>query len=223
MHLERGNVPRSRPMLRRALRIATRHHLFERAAVAYHNLFAVEYLSGNWRLGEAYAVKALELYPEGSVNRSRLARDLAYRTILRGGFEEALPLAREVLRHFTAPAERALVWSDIARAAGGAGDMDQFELAWAQAYLLVETEILDPFTINVMLNLAHGAASRGDRHRAALMAARAVQLATERNESGSVFEGEALLGSLQASRPVIAQPTDPGRNSGAVIEAFSRC
>lgn len=221
MHLERGNVPKSRAMLRRSLRIAKRRHLSEREAVACHNLFTVEYLSGNWKLGEEYAVRALALYPEGSVNRPRLARDLAYRTILRGAFAEALPLAQEVLQHFTAPAERALVWSDIARAAAGAGEVGQFEMAWAQAYLLIETENLDPFTINIMLNLAHGAASRGDGFRAALMGARAVQLATERNESGSVFEGEALLDSLRENR-AITRPSDPGRGSRAVVEEFLR-
>src|SRR3954466_7470740 len=219
MHLERGSLSKARRLLRRALRIARRHRLTELTAVAYHNLFALEFLSGNWQAGEAHAVAALELYPDESPNRPRLARDLAYRTMLRGAFADALPLAWAVLPHFSAPAERALVWSDIVRAAGGAGELVQFEQAWAQAFMLLEAGPLDPFTINILLNLAHGAASRGDSFRARLMAERALNSARERNESGSIFEAEALLASLQQSSVDVPAPT-PRRESGRTIRAF---
>ena len=152
----------------------------------------------------------------------RLARDLAYRLILRGCFSRALPLSQEVLHHFSAPAELAMVWSDIARAAAGAGELEVFESAWAQSLVLIERGNLDPFTINIMLNLAHGAAFRGDALRSSLMANRALRLARERKEGSSVLEAEALLDSLRSQQVKRPSVLGVSRTSKQLVETFVR-
>jgi tetratricopeptide (TPR) repeat protein len=194
LHAERANFPRARMLFQRALRAARRHHVNEQIANAYHYLFTLEALAENWERAELFALKALAKYQGDSPRRARLARDLAYRWILRGHFDRALPLAQEVLPHFTAPGIRALIWSDIARAAGGGGDDDVFERAWAQAKVLLDGGMGEPYEITILLNLAHGAALRGEVTRASLQAHKAAELARRRGEPQSVMEAEALLG-----------------------------
>lgn len=220
LHAERGNLPRARKLLTRALRIALRYHINEQAANAYHYLFTLEAVAGNWDQAEEFVVKALTKYPVTSPKRARLARDLAYRWINRGYFERALPLAQEVLKHFSSPALRALVWSDIARAAAGSGDGEVFETAWAQAKVLLDQGVSDPYSITILLNLAHGAAFRGEAARATLPARKALELAKARGEPQSVFESEALLDSLQGAGFKASERPPRERDSNLVDEVL---
>jgi tetratricopeptide (TPR) repeat protein len=208
LYMQRGNYRRARTVLRRSLRAALRYHLPERSGAAYHNLFAVEASTGNWTLAEQYAEHALATYPEGSRALPRLARDLAFRWIQRGYFDRALPLAREVIGHFAVPADRALVWSDIARAAAGCGEVEIFEDAWAKAYGLATQENVEPFTVDILLNLAHAAGTRNDPVRGTMSARRALELARERKEGQLMLEAEAVLSSIQ-TRKLVAPPQMP--------------
>jgi tetratricopeptide (TPR) repeat protein len=204
LYMQRGSLPRARRVLLRSLRVAREKDLHERVAAAYHNLFAVEAISENWDQAEKYAQRALKWYPEGAKGVPRLARDLAFRWIQRGCFERALPLALEVLEHFNAPADRALAWSDIARAAAGAGNAEQFETAWATAWVAVKAGSVDPFGADILLNLTHAAAFRGDETRAAMTGREAIKLARERKEAQTELEAEAVLDSLRSTR--VGQP-----------------
>lgn len=215
LYMQRGNYRRARSVLRRSLGTALRHHLPERTGAAFHNLFAVEASTGNWTLAETYAERALSTYPKGSRGLPRLARDLAFRWIQRGYFDRALPLAREVIAHFAVTADRALVWSDIARAAAGCGEVETFEDAWGKAYGLATQENAEPFTVDILLNLAHAAASRSDPVRAAMVARRALELARQRKEGQLVLEAEAVLSSLQA--PTVVAPQTPGDGGNVEI------
>jgi len=81
----------------------------------------------------------------------------------------------------------------------GAGDDEAFEKAWAQAKVLLDAGVSDPYRITSLLNLAHGAAFRGEAVRARLPATQALELARTRGEPQSVLEAEALLDSLHAA------------------------
>lgn len=210
LYMQRGNLPRARVMLHRSLRIAQRKKLAERAAAAFHNLFAVEAIAGHWEDAERYAHRALKLYPEDARGLPRLARDLAFRWMQRGYFERALPLAKEALEHFHAPAERALAWSDIARAAAGAGEFEDFETAWASAWVAVKTGAVEPLGADILLNLTHAAAVRGDATRATMAGREAIEVARERKESQAVLEAEAMLDSLRSAQTAaISAHRDP--------------
>jgi tetratricopeptide (TPR) repeat protein len=195
--MQRGNLPRARIVLRRSLRAALRNELPERTASAYHNLFAVEATAGDWEKAEKFAQLALRWYPPNARGVPRLARDLAFRWIQRGYFDRALPLAKEALHHFSAQADRALVWSDIARAAAASGEAETFEDAWARAWVLVREGHVEPFGADILLNLAHGAASQGDTTRARLAAERALELGRATKEAQILFEAESVLDSLR--------------------------
>lgn len=197
LSMQRGNLVRARGILLRSLRVAREHNLPERVAAAYHNLFAVEATAGNWERSEVYAKRALRRYPPHASGLPRLARDLAFRWIQRGYFDRALPLALEVLEHFHAPADRALTWSDVARAAAGCGDAEQFETAWATAWVTYRAGTAEPFACDLLLNLTHAAAFRGDETRAAMTGREAIRLARERKEGQTILETEAVLDSMR--------------------------
>jgi tetratricopeptide (TPR) repeat protein len=221
LHAERGRLPRARKFFKRALRAAMRHHEDEQIANAYHYLFTLEAVAGNWERAEAMAMQALARYPADSPRRPRLARDLAYRWILRGYFDRALRLAQAVLPHFNTPALRTLVWSDIARAAAGAGEDEAFESAWAQARVLLDDGVGEPYRITILLNLAHGAAFRGEGARARLPASEALELARSRGEPQSVLEAEALLDSIRTAF-VVPPGSTAGHRDGGLIDTVLR-
>jgi tetratricopeptide (TPR) repeat protein len=206
LYFQTGNFPRARHFHRRCLRLASREHLAEMQGAAYHNLFVLEMDAGDIELAEELASKALSAYPPISPCRVRLARDLSRRWTVLGHFEQALPLALETLEHFSAPIDRALVWADVARSAGGCGELAHFEDAWVEAWALVRRRVADPVSADVLIDLARGAASMGDTRRAAHAAARALEIARERNEGRTVLEAEALLDSVHA---VAVQPRHP--------------
>ena len=105
-------------------------------------------------------------------------------------------------------ADRALAWSDVARAAAGCGEAEVFEDAWARAYGLAAQENVEPFRVDILLNLAHAAATRSDPVRGGMAARRALELAKERKEAQLMLEAEAVLDSLQA-RKVFPPPQMP--------------
>lgn len=196
MYYHTGNFPRARYYHERCLRVARRNRLREMVGAAHHNLFAIEMEVGNYDTAEAHAARAHRAYPPESPCVARLARDLSWRWTIMGHFTRALPLASEALNHFTVPVDRALVWADVARAAGGVGEHDVFEQAWAETWVLVGRGVTEPFAAGILLDLAHGAKSIGETARAARAAIKAAERAQERGEGKTVLEAEALLDSL---------------------------
>lgn len=219
LHVQVGNYPRARIAHRRVLRAARRQHLPNMVASAYHNLFVVEMEVGNTDRAEFYAQRALRAYPLSSPSLPRLARDLAWRWMVRGYFDRALPLAQEALTHFVAPADRALLWSDVARAAAGAGALDIFEDAWAQARVLFSQHVMDPWPADILVNLAHAACSIGERSRASWAATRAVEVARSRKESTLLLSAEAILDSL-AHRPAPPLIAPAKHESDLLVDTF---
>jgi tetratricopeptide (TPR) repeat protein len=205
LHFQRGNYPRARLYHRRCLRVASRKHLREMAGAAYHNLFVLEMEAGQVEVAEALAAKALAAYEPTSPSLVRLARDLSHRWTVLGDFARALPLALESLNHFTRQLERAQVWADIGRASGGAGELAIFEDAWIETWTLVKQGVTAPFAADVLLDLAHGAASLGDARRAAHAANKALEIARERKQCDTIFAAEALLDSLHL-KPSVPNP-----------------
>jgi tetratricopeptide (TPR) repeat protein len=193
LYFQAGNFPRARYFHRRCLRVASREHIAEMQGAAYHNLFVLEMDAGNVELAGELALKALSAYPPTSPYRVRLTRDLSRRWTVLGHFERALPLALETLEHFSAPIDRALVWADVARCAGGCGELAHFEDAWAEAWALVRRRVVDSVSADVLIDLARGAASMGDTRRAAYAAAKALEIARERKEGRTALEADALV------------------------------
>jgi tetratricopeptide (TPR) repeat protein len=212
LYAQLGNLPRARAYHARCLRVSRRSHLREMAGAAYHNLFTLETDAGNYELAEAHVARAFQAYPATAPGLPRLARDVAWQWTVMGYFARALPLAMEALHHFSGAVERALVWANIARAAGGAGEGDVFEDAWAETWFLVNQGVTEPFAAGIMLDLAHGAASLRETARAARAAGKALDLARLRREGKTLLEAEALLDSLHPG--AAGPPTEPSHAEG---------
>jgi tetratricopeptide (TPR) repeat protein len=220
LYVQTGNYHRARVAHRRVLRTARRKHIPDMIASAYHNLFVLEMEVGNVEEAERHAQRALKAYPLTSPSLPRLARDLAWRWMLLGYFERALPLAQEALAHFTTPADRGLLWSDIARAAAGTGDVDTFEDAWAQTRVLSSGHSMDPFMADILVNLAHAAASLNERSRAFWAATRAVETASSRKEGTLLLAAEAILESLANNSRLFDGHRPAGRHSDSLVDHF---
>jgi tetratricopeptide (TPR) repeat protein len=196
LHFQLGNFPRARQYHRRCLRTASRKHLRDMVGAAYHNLFVLEMDAGNTELAESLANKAFAAYGHDSPSIVRLARDLSHRWTVLGHFARALPLALETLNHFSRPLDRAQVWADVGRAAGGTGERGIFEDAWAETWQLVRQGVADTVAAVVLMDLAHGACSLGDLRRAGHAATRALEIARQRKEGHTTLQAEAFLTSL---------------------------
>jgi hypothetical protein len=81
-------------------------------------------------------------------------------------------------------------------------------------------ENVEPFTVDILLNLAHAAASRSDPIRGRMAAQRALELATERKEGQLVLEAEAVLSSVQTRQFVPLQKMPPGNVDSGIAERF---
>ena len=57
--------------------------------------------------------------------------------LIAGRGRRALPVVLEVLHHIAVTSNRVVVLGDIARAAGGCGEVESFEWAWCEAWLAV--------------------------------------------------------------------------------------
>lgn len=85
-----------------------------------------------------------------------------------------------------------------------------------EPYGLATQENVEPFTVDILLNLAHAAATRSDPVRGGMAARRALELAKERKEAQLMFEAEAVLDSVQA-RKVLPPPQMPAGHGDVEI------
>ncbi|HEU0076868.1 MAG TPA: tetratricopeptide repeat protein [Longimicrobiaceae bacterium] len=194
LYVQKGGFPKARLYHQRCLRAARRYSLHEMEGAALHNLYGVEVECGNAVQADEYAEAALDVYPRSSPGLLRLAHDVAYVWINQGHYRRALPVVREVLLHLTRPADRIVVLGDVARAGGGAGETDSFERAWAEAWLLADSDCAEEGSARALTGLAYGAVSLGEWKRAERAATKAAHIAEVRGESKVLLAAEAIIG-----------------------------
>jgi len=196
LQILRGSLPRARRVLLRALRVARRNRLREVEGMALHNLVVVATESDDLAAAEAWAGEAFRTYGPGHAEVVRIAHDLAHIWNLQGLFVRAQAVFQALLPHFTDPADRLFVLSNLVRSAGGAGDGAVFRDAWAEAWTLAESPHAQDGVSRAMLDLARGAASAGENELAGAAAGRAATLSAGRDEAKVRAEAESLLESL---------------------------
>jgi hypothetical protein len=129
---------------------------------------------------------------------------------------------------FSKPDERLLALSNVARAAGGDGDLHGFNGAW-NAALPLAIELTNSVgetsaVTEAWVNLAHGAASIGDVQKGILCATEASTVATRRKQEPERAQAEAILGSLRSLRGVrrLVVPAERrGRETEAAANTFA--
>ncbi|MEX2570330.1 MAG: tetratricopeptide repeat protein [Gemmatimonadota bacterium] len=211
LYIRRGNLPAARRLHTRALRGAKRGGMRREQAAALHDLFAVAVESGSGAEAERLARLALESYGTRNRRVHVLAHDVAYYWMEQGSFDRALPVFQAVLPLIERPIERLFVLADIARAAGGVGDVETASDTATQVWLLASEPDLEHGAGRALLEVARGYLSLSDTKKAAEAAQHALTSAAEYRESKVRFAAEALLesiGSTPAPTPPSLAPSD---------------
>ena len=193
LNIQKGNFPLAWRAQVRGLKAALRHDLRDMQGSAYHNLFAIHLETGAEGSPQALADAAFRAYGPGHAQLPRLAYDVAFYWMEQGFFAASLRLATELEQHFEGVAERALVLSLVARAAGGAGDRAAFDAAWSGLEDLLEGSAGQDAAARALLAVAYGACSLNEWELAGQYAERALRAAAERREGKTEIAAEAAL------------------------------
>ena len=193
----------------RAARLARRTRRRKQAAEAYHDLLAITAEIGPFEHAEMHALTAAQLYPATHPYLPALAHDWAFLLVRIRHYTPALPLLRLALLRIERPGIRALVWSTLAWAAGGAQRAPQFEEAEREALALVAR--YDEYSPAVYIHLAEGARRIGRWTDAAAYAAAAERASVERGAAMLEAEARELLRTIenQTEPPGELVPADP--------------
>ena len=205
MHMQRGDAPRARIRLLRALRAARRHGIWSVRSIALHDLFCIAATGPDPRLAEQYARAAFRSYGRRHPRLPVLAHDIARFWMSRGSHDLALVIFQAVLPHFARPQEHMLGLSNLGQAAGGAGDADLFTQVWNDVWTMIDERDDTELVAEALINLAYGAQSLGQVVRMDMAASYALTVATRRNEAQETLVAEQLL---QLSRHM-GQSSDP--------------
>ncbi|MDB4949315.1 MAG: hypothetical protein JWM27_1964 [Gemmatimonadetes bacterium] len=207
LYLQRGNLPVAYRFRRRALETTRRRGLDDLQGTAYHDLFEVAVHMGREGEAQEYARQAFESYGWRHARVPMLAHDVAYFWMTTGGFERALAVFQAILPHFDRTADRVVVLSGVARAAGGAGRPERFREAWAEVRGSLR-EVGEDNVAAVLLEGARGAISVGEWSLAEEAAQMAMDAAARRGEGHVRLAAEAVLDCARrhGSLPSAGQP-----------------
>ncbi len=201
LYMQRGDAPRARARLLRALRSSRRYGVWTVKPYALHDLFMINATGDDPKLAEQYARAAYRAYGRRHPRLPALAHDVAWFWMLQRQFHRALPIFQAVLPHFPRPPERMIVLSNVARAAGGACMFTVFDRAWNEVWQMVDDSKDRERVAEALINLAHGAAAMGLVVRMEMAASYALTIATRRSEAQQQMAAEELLAASRYSQP----------------------
>lgn len=193
LHMQRGDAPRARVRLLRALRASRRYGLWSVRSMVLHDLFCITATGEHADHAEMYARAAFRSYGRRHPRLPVLAHDVARYWMSRGHYARAFETFRAVLPHLTRASDRLLGWSNLAQAAGGAGDTAAFNEAWSRVWRMVDSGADQERVPEALINVAMGASSLGQWVRQEMAASYALQVAKRRSEAQQRLKAEELL------------------------------
>ncbi|HEX6749062.1 MAG TPA: hypothetical protein VF092_17315 [Longimicrobium sp.] len=205
MMRDAGNFEEARRFIERAARRAVGLRKRKEAGMAYHDLYVIAVEQERYALAIKHARSAFYRYPVRNPSIPRLAHDLAFLFIRLRHFAAAIAIITRAIPLMLQPVERALAWSSLAWAAGGAGLRDRFHDAERTTLQLVPDH--PDFAPAIFIHLAEGARTLSDWPRA-LRYAEAAR-ASARTTKSPALEREAaeLASSIDARQPAPPQAT----------------
>lgn len=212
-----GNHAEARRYNEQAVGVARNYGRLAKAAEAKHDMLLVAAEAGTYGEGERHALQALQYYPMDHTRIPYLVHDVAFFFIRNRLYSAALPLLHRVRGLITQHAEQALVWSSIARAAGGSGQSQLYQEAADKVLSLAG--LFEEHAAPALWNMAEGAWYIGDWERAERVAKMAVEIARTRKE------GEPERGALALLVRVASREPPPGESEappGNRTERLSR-
>lgn len=225
VRMERGHLDAAKRCFERALADAEAHGAAAEVPRALHDLFLNAVESGHHQRADRLARRALDAYQRAHSDEiHRFAHDLARHHLLLGHSDLALPVLLEVEPLFTDRGDRAQVWGNIARAAGGLGDPDRFEDACSQVERFASTEEC-PHVAAALVGVAIGAKALGYTDRARSYAFRCMRIAITRGEgkiareAAEITRASQARGAGHAGRAQLAQDAVAAIRAEAAIAA----
>ncbi|HET6229554.1 MAG TPA: hypothetical protein VFE05_05690 [Longimicrobiaceae bacterium] len=225
---QQGDWDSAERHFKRALYSARRHGVWQVKGMALHNLFTVAVTQDDYAKATRLGRETFNAYGSNHPRLPALAHDVAFFWMMRGLFSQAMTVFEALANQFSKPDERLLALSNVARAAGGDGDLHGFNGAW-NAALPLAIELTNSVgetsaVTEAWVNLAHGAASIGDVQKGILCATEASTVATRRKQEPERAQAEAILGSLRSLRGVrrLVVPAERrGRETEAAANTFA--
>lgn len=218
----KGAYPGARRLLLKALRAAERYQVRSLRPMVLHDLFVVESECNHFELAEHYAEAAANAYGPRHENMPVLAFDIAVCWMNQGRFAEALPVFLRIVPRLEANPDLALMaWGDIARAAGGVGDVESFELAHGR---VLAAPGGSSRRADALREVAYGAVHLRRLDDAERLAAEASSSARERDDHKTTFVVEALLAEIAGLRKTaqVREGSSETRESQPVSGSLAR-
>ncbi|MBW3572045.1 MAG: hypothetical protein KY467_13155 [Gemmatimonadetes bacterium] len=209
LHMQRGDAPRARVRLLRALRASRRYGLWSVRSLVLHDLFCITATGEHAEHAEMYARAAFRSYGRRHPRLPVLAHDVARYWMSRGHHARAMDTFRAVLPHLTRASDRLLAWANLAQAAGGSGDADAFNEAWGRVWRMVDSGSDLERVAEALINVACGAAALGQWVRQEMAASYALQVAKRRSEAQQRLKAEELLESARKAGMGRRDPEPP--------------
>jgi len=222
MAIKRGSFPMANRMHTKALRASRRKGLPALQGQAAHNLFVVMTEMGRYPQAEEYAKTAFRAYGPDDALIPRLAHDVAYLWMEQGHFARALEVFQALRPRVTTTAgERVTIVANIARAAGGVGDREEFRRAWVEINRLAKDADSRPTLPYGMLELARGAAALGEWDRAEQAAEQSIALAKELRQAKIMMSAETFLDAVRNDRKLQHPSAAASTESAPEADAFA--
>lgn len=210
-----GQSARARPYFEKVARRAARTRRRSIAAEAHHDLILLCLDLNDFAQAEEHAGLAEDLYPRQHRRIPYLVHDCAVLLVREGFHTAALSLLRRLPLHFPRPEEATLVWSTLARAAGGAGQVAGHRDAERRTLELAG--LYEEHGAAAMVNLAEAARSLADDARADRYVTLALEIAARRRDGGQARLARELRRRIRKDEPVPAEAPAPDK-----VAALSR-
>lgn len=203
MMRDAGNYKEARRFTERAARRAVGAKRPKEAGMAFHDLFVIAVELQRFTLALKHARSAFDYYPVRNPSIPRLAHDLAFMLIRLRQFPSVLAILTKAIPLMPQPVERALAWSSLAWAAGGAGLRDRFREAERVALKLLPSH--PDFAPAMFIHLAEGARALREWDRARGYALTARDSAIQTQSPTLEQEAAELLECIERHEPSPAQ------------------
>jgi tetratricopeptide (TPR) repeat protein len=189
-----GNLHDAAAHHMRSLAVARRYGLATQEAEGFHALAVLAFDQHRYHEGVTYARNALDIYGRDRQRIVILANNLAWLWMDRDHtYSRVLPIFRECARSDENPAHKVVMLGNLARAAAGAGDRQNFESAEDQLHTALPDAQHSEGHASGLLELAKGALLLGLRDKAQLYAQQAHTAAIRRREAALEKEAELFL------------------------------
>lgn len=204
---ETGRFKEARVLIERASQMAASTRRHRQAAESAHDLLAIAIEDGSYGECERYVRLALRSYSSHHPSVPRLVHDWAFYLTRLALYRQAVPLLVAIVPLARRPELRMLYQGTLARAAAGAGRRDLYEEAVRGVVTL--SGLHQEFAAAALANSAEGARFFAEWDRGEGYAARAVEIARERNETDVQRGALEILDGIAARRPPVPQGEPP--------------